>query len=771
MITRTSYYKAQRFWGLYRQCIRRNRGYFVLTTLIGILFFPLQFFFTVTNPRFHENSVWLLAPSQLHTAVSSIIFPLLVMLFPFILSLMNVKYMHNKMAVDTYHALPVTREALLLVNLSATITITGACVVINYLLTMLLKVIYLPGTYTAYAVGMAFWEIFSFLVVQLAIIAIVGFVAVCVGNVFENFVFSGILLVFAPICLAMTTGFMDSYLLGFSTESFIKGEDILLFSPITMLYRSGLFESLFGVRPISGQQAGVPNLVGVLIWLVIAAALLVVACLIYSHRKSEAAGQNDTKGVLAIAIKLIVSFIAAGIFGAIFSSVYDSSRGMFVFGVCIGTLIVYFIAEVILARGFKTILKAAPIGVGTMMLYGILAALLVTGGAGYQQRVPAVDQVASVVINYPDRFVHGSYHKDNYSTYTDQSGNLKKNYFANYDVELTSPEAIEIVQKFHQSAIQYMEPDFYGGTYDEYSARSTVQISLEYRLKSGGKLVRSYSSIPVEALAALMELDVNEEYQQKTNPIFHIGPEDIETISIRNRIGEETLLLKKVDQAFAKALLEALRADIQAETLSDITSPASPDFGSISLTLQDTPDDNGVFYQQAYAIIGSGYENTIRVLQQNGYSDALEIDADQVKLVYCEYYNTMYGRISGNILTMFSHGGVSEKFYDMPAAEREKYYRSQYQSEKEYYYVVESQADIQALLSSCRNQMDFRGGAILCYFETEDDMIPYPVLLPYNLAPASVQLNFKDAYRDEMGYLLHGQSWYREKETVTAELA
>ena len=145
-------------------------------------------------------------------------------------------------------------------------------------------------------------------------------------------------------------------------------------------------------------------------WLFLSAALFVLTVRLYRRRSSEKAEITTTQGALPTFVKLAVTLCAGLVIGTIFSQAtvfIQSENASFLIWAAIGGILTYVILEAVFNRGFKTVLRSLPLGVGMTVFTLAFSAIFMTGGLGYEKRVPNISDIESVEINYTGTYGGG----------------------------------------------------------------------------------------------------------------------------------------------------------------------------------------------------------------------------------------------------------------------------------------------------------------------------------------------------------------------------
>ncbi|MBP0964472.1 MAG: hypothetical protein J5999_04160 [Oscillospiraceae bacterium] len=325
--------------------------------------------------------------------------------------------------------------------------------------------------------------------IMLMVYALTVLVMSCCGSMFECIFYTAAANGIIPAMIACFTYLTIGDIYGVDFEnSFIKA--ISTTSP-----GGGVFGLLYVFNEFGGEETTSEEWKEFFLWLIplmlVTAVMLAGAFLIYRQRRAEQVGRP-------FAFRLFYHIIA---FSVIFCliSVFDGMSELGV-GAFITCAVIYMIMEVVANRGFKRIWLTG------IRFVGMVAAVLIistvseaTDGFGTLYRVPSAGNVSSITI-------------DSY-----------RGQMEDYPIEFTvkSPENIQRIIDIHKGELErYRASDHvysydYARDYDyEYNAQkiSCGGIKIEYHLKTGGKLCRTYN-LALDEYLKLLEVERTDEYK------------------------------------------------------------------------------------------------------------------------------------------------------------------------------------------------------------------------------------------------------------------
>ncbi len=688
-MTTITYSSNSRFRSLYTGMLRRNLGTGIYLTLAMVFFFPLQYLLELMRQAklaaepfqpVHYYSD-LCGPANNYTSLALASMGMILLAAPVVLSVVQNNYMHSRRAVDLFHSLPVTRRQLMCASAATVFTLVGAPLVLCHLL-----VLAIGGGYTAsgaipgleFLPGAMLMDLLGWLVTIAAIIAVMMLVGALVGSPFENFVLGCELLAAGPILKEINSLLFHAYLVGYAGS--VSARDLSFLTPAALMLARYVDCNI-------GEPTGFYDVL-ILLWMGAAAVIFLLALWLYSRRKSEVAETTGARGVLGAAIKIIAVYIGGAAIGGIFTAVNGNTDFTFVVGVFLGACLTIFLVEAVLGRGFKGMKKALP-GMGALVAGATaLAIILVTGGLGYETRIPAQASIQSADLGFRGRYGYVSEYEAGYRGQwdnTDERSNREYPYYYSYrtvsSVTLSSPEALELVRQYHQALINCNvlgtgeDNNYYGFGY------------LEYQLKRG-TFERDYNRMGAEGAGILLELEKTQEFRESANPVLRLESGDLESYQAVDRCGVAGSG-KQTDQGKIGELLSALQADMREEDYDRFNSGEARVLGLLYLDtgFRDkgyAPLEKNTFESFSVPILDS-YRRTAAILEAQGLGQYLEEpDLGQISALGIQEYN-------------FGYGMREDSFYQIPAWQPQGEW-----GKGEFPYLAEEEEAIRAILSKCR---------------------------------------------------------------------
>lgn len=616
MTTTKSYSNSDRFGSAYIAALKGQLPFAIVSGIIFLILFVVVFFISTADIYEPETAAEFFNyyfTQGIYAGVEQSIVSLIVLAVLALTStLVGLSYLHSKKTVDLYHSLPISRPKLLGANLLATLTAVLGPYLAMYLLTMTIQLITCAryGCFgTDYFLFILF-DIMAAIVYIVVITAFTAFITVNVGTVFDAFA-ATMALGFAPPLIYMLGGYIwQSLVYG---AYFEPSENLLCLSPFMFIYKIWLLiaDRTYSTANYGGiiiERCG-PIMTVLLLGLLAAALLLVAAIVCYRRRKSEIAEQTQPRGVLQIIVKLAAAFIGGSVFFVIFDN-GDMAEGLtagLVFFTLVGAVSIGLIAEIILSRGIRWILRNLKWVLGAGVVYCLLMIGINADMFGYASRVPSLDSIESAQVNYTGRFAESDGHPQMYD---------------NYGSPLTDAESIAIVRETHNIAVNNRPPkDFRYNYSPDFGYNS---ISIKYKLKNGTTMSRTYGRPYVGANDKLVELESENDFIRAKSMLFWAeqNPQltKVNTVELYSSFGRKGGQHANVLDN-PELLLNAIKADMLDQSLDDIINPQNPALGFIrvNFTQLDPREYRSFSYSgplYATVTVTREYKRTLEVLRQ-----------------------------------------------------------------------------------------------------------------------------------------------------------
>ncbi len=541
-----------------------------------------------------------------------------VCIFAVLAAVVVFRYMHLVNATAVCHSLPVTRGQLYAGHLLSGYLLAAVPVIVNAIILMLIaKPVYYDANmyYSAAADALKGRDMFtakSVLVTALLLLLIMLFVYVvsvfagmlCGTSVMHVIGAFG-LNALVPALLAFICEYAQLFLYGFSTSSSML-HVIKLSSPIL-----GITSMRTGEFPNSDSV----NIVPVIVYILVSAAIAAAGYFLYRQRKLENATEPLVFKFMIPVVCGLITFFASTIIG-----LFAGEENRFFIWFISGTVIFYILSRMLALKTTRVFnrstFRALGIYIVTIAVFISVFAFDVTG---YENRIPAEDNIRSastdILAGSGNRLIHGAYN--------------------NQPAEFTSKENIENVIALHKELLSQKPSAVISGVLDYTLGNTSSDCS--YRLKNGHTVKRCYNLsddfiMNSEALKAIYE---SAEYKDISSLYNSDMLKDLSKVSLAlcSNISEEASEKNNwiaINPAQTEELVEAMEKDFRARTFEEeLLSNIS--IGEINIS-QSAPDKYG-YYAGDYStipVLGSD-KNTISWLKKHGYYSKIDPSEYTVK--------------------------------------------------------------------------------------------------------------------------------------------
>ena len=371
-------------------------------------------------------------------------------------------------------------------------------------------------------------------------------VAVTSSNVIESVLYSAALNGAGSVILLMLAIFSGSL---YGSVGHIITSPASLLSPYALMSYYMDFYS-YTLLPTNNNW-----IIGMLIWLVLGAAALMLALHLYRRFHSEWAQQwgrqtNYTQ-IMKILAGMFMMFLVFGI------QFFDNQVINALLGCLVGAPLGFLLVEGVTGKGFTKLRSNGRSIAILMVLCLIVPIYFATNGFGQVYRIPSEEDIQQVSFQMATGAGRYSYY-----TWVDSNGVWHDNFSASSS-PLTSESAKELVLQLHQNGLDLKD----------YTGKTSSTYEITYSLEPNGhKMSRRYN-ISVYDLPLLEQMYCEPEMIQSSEPVFFYQPELLEQVTLYNNIGSRVGAVR-ADQY--EALLQTLREDLLTMT-SDRLSDYSTD--------------------------------------------------------------------------------------------------------------------------------------------------------------------------------------------------
>lgn len=509
------------------------------------------------------------------------------------------RFLHVKKTVNVYASLGLTR-----LNLFVSRYLGG--VVLLCIPVVLIFAGLLIGNLMLFGSCVELWKAtaiytFTFVVVSLFAYSVTSLCMIISGASIESFLCSGCL-----IAMPVTVFYSCKYL----SMSFLKGApfdhrmyDVLTLDTIDNGGFGGKLDVLDFFYPVNDftfndgfafdRQNGwqQPRVSYALIYLALTAVVTAVAFVCFKKRRNENAGFLGTRPSMVASACLSLAFLPVL---PLYIADIDL-RSVKIAAVCVVALllfVVFVIVMSLLLRNRQKLTRSVPVGLVACAVFGLVCSFFITGGFGYETRIPDKEDIASVSITSGAFVPNKDYNDFNRSYYTSRYAEddmllndatwfaiEQLEYYYSYSdaciSNLTDEQSIDTVLLAHRLLAEAKEED---------TALLGYGVALQYTLKDGTLMTRYYEHATPEVVELL---SVFEEHQSvRDAAVKTIEEQWIDTVSLLAPAASQITLLPQsmMEEGFGEKLIAALVSDTKDKTLPLTRYGTTAPLGCLSLS-------------------------------------------------------------------------------------------------------------------------------------------------------------------------------------------
>lgn len=355
-------------------------------------------------------------------------------------------FVFKKNSVNVYFSMGITRTRLFLNRVAAGAAELFVISFVPYLIVFLTNIV-IFGFHSHQLKLFAYYTALMF-IRGMAGFAIGTFAAVISGSVIEAFFSAGSASIIFIAAAGLLSGFKNIFLPGYVGGSVDTEQKLMLLTPWTALLGNTNYSNLITGKKVPEEYllTWKTDFFPIALWAVCAVIILAVTLFLFKKRKNE---NTASFGKYAIASGLngACIFVLSVLVLAVLFSEYDSKFKSVPLCIILCTVIsfvIFFIAELIIRRNFKAVLRILPVYGGLAL--ATFAALLVigTGYFGTFNKLPDVKDIEYVSMNYSDPLNMFNYNVNTISPqkYDDKDANCCKS---------SNPEDIKLcVEQFNK---------------------------------------------------------------------------------------------------------------------------------------------------------------------------------------------------------------------------------------------------------------------------------------------------------------------------------
>ena len=527
--------------------------------------------------------------------VSSWFYGASALIVPVLLAAMLFHYLHNRLSVDFYHAMPLSRKKLFFSRYFVGIVFLLVPLLVSRLLCTVVHLAFYTGRLTAgQIVSSGVIDLLVWAALHVIVFTFSCMVAVTTSNAVESIVYSG----------AVNGALAAIYFIFVSYSYNLYG--------ISELSDWGLYLSPYGLigrcmLPNNSWNYSTGNLVMVLVWLLIALAAIPLTLRLYNRFQSEWAQQWGRQSAFSQLMKVLAGFLVSFVLCmTLFSMLFDNILPNSIAAALVGGPIGFLIVEGITGKGFQNLRRSGKYILATVALCLSCTLFLATGGFGMVSRVPSADRVEEVELHLYGQNVYFE--------------RLNSNVGTNEVVAtLSSPEAIDLVLQLHQAAVEEGE---------DYQGLRGNHMKIEYTLSPFDSSMSRDYSFAVSDLDTLRQLLCLPEVVEQIYPPFTYQANYLETVTCYDKLGLNSVDIPAED---FERLLEAIRTDLLAVTPENYgNEQLDPVVGYLDWNLKNMVyRDEGAFiigdgiqaegFGNSSMVLRASYQNTLSIIEELGF--------------------------------------------------------------------------------------------------------------------------------------------------------
>lgn len=573
-----------RFIHLYLDTVRQNLGITSIYTTILALSIILPAF-----QRALEIDVSFAAETSLHISAPPLFF--IGLIAPILLAVTLFHYLHNRLAVDFYHSMPVSRIQLFLSKYLAGLSLLLLPIVLCLSVVLIIYTAFLcPAVSFSFLLYNILFDLIFWCGSYLIIFTFSCLVAVTCSNVAESVIYA--------VGLNGAGSFLQMifYITVNSIPTLDFSEELVaLFSPYGLIFD-------YTVNYTYQNNPPAKYLIFAAVWLLAAAAALFLSLRFYLHFQSEWAQQWGRQTAFSQIMK-----IGAGLFGVFLVFYfqflgYDNNLANALLAVFVGAPLGFLIVEGATAKGFSHLYQNAKYIVVTLCIALIMPLCFITDGFGAVERIPDRSRINEVNFSFKNELRP-------FITYYDKQGSMRSVHSS--PVTLTSEAAMDLVQQVHRRGIEEKKQE----------NSNSITVDLSYQLAPLGASMNrtyyfSYSDFPL-----LTQLACLPEYVEQNEPVFYYSTKLLDQIESYDKSGK---LVGSIPSGSFSELLEAVKADlisISPEEIGDFQN--NPVLGYLTFKMDDpdlrvTPiskeDLEKMKFGDSSLPLRASYRNTLQLL-------------------------------------------------------------------------------------------------------------------------------------------------------------
>ena len=350
-----------------------------------------------------------------------------------------------------------------------------------------------------------------------------------------------------------------------------------------------------------------------------------VSLLLYKKRPSEVAGSALAYPRTAPVIKVLVSIPTALYIGILIGTMYNESTKWISMISILSAILLCGLIEFIYHMDLRRLFAGKYSSLISIAGVAAVLCMFQFDLIGYDTWFPEENALESMsfeigelynYFSYPSDMVYNSYDSRDPDFLNGDEGQI-------YDFKPVYELAREGVENIKKGVSR-------NDIYSQDISGKYVSLTVRYNKKSGKPVYRNYAVQKETALAALDSLCKEEDYRKSLFPVFHIDADDITAIRLTDIYQESDLM--NLSQKQQEELLELYKKDILKVDMNKLQN--EPPIGELSVDIPEgNSDDPGYTITVPGLYLYEGFENTLALLEEYGYTIRRAISPDDVELM------------------------------------------------------------------------------------------------------------------------------------------
>lgn len=545
------------------------------------------------------------------------------LLFPVITAVIIFRYLQGISSVSVMHALPFTRMKLYNSSFVSGLILTLSPILLNGLILLLIS----KPAYNQYwtDTGMmtnkvnlfARADILNWIWVSVVMVAVIYavsvFAGIVTGNSLMHFAMAGFFNFIIPSLYALCIAYFSHFLYGFDASG-------------------NWWEFCVKISPFTEAIANEGNFsAGVTVYYILTFLVMtVLTAFLYTRRKLEHATDSLAFGFMEPIICYLISFLGMTALGFYFIMLGQSDVYMYA-GLAAGTLIFFIIGQMIVKKTPRIFNRNS---LKSFAIYALIAIVFIVGLradlTGFEKRVPKAKNIDSFILeenfDYQQKYGSRSYRSALGLQFKEEAN--KQAAIALHQSILDNRDRFEHVGQNGETRYNTYQSRLYFKYNPEktFSANRAYMVDYDF-FKSSPHLKQLYESKEFKDHYSLKQ---NLQYERLRNLVVTAETPYSTPITISS--------LEDMNE-----LMDCLERDLQDQTFEDMVSLRhSYALVAINYTYKDPLSDmpERIWEGSQTVNVTENFAHTIQWLEDHGYTEGLELPADQVEYIALYRYQS-----------------------------------------------------------------------------------------------------------------------------------